>query len=289
MEQIKDFQCTYDYAAGIDEAAIGHLKLSFPDAYLHCESMVQMAQAIKDYEGAGFCILPFCHTVEAEAMGGSVNYGNQTAGPRAREYICTNVEELLQLPSIDYTRGRITEVLRACRYLRGQGEDVVLEIAGPFTILNVLIDAKYIYKAMRRQPELMNRVFEKIKSELLCYIGEAVKNGVNLISYADSSGGVNILGPQRAADVVRDFTYDFLCQAERIIHDRAIIALCPKTTFALLGLRKAMFSSVDLKEDMPYGKGCVELIGKESFTGQTCIKNIGFQLKNQEIKAVRLL
>ena len=34
-----------------------------------------------------------------------------------------------------------------------------------------------------------------------------------MISYADSSGGVNILGPKMAEQVVMDFTYDFLKKA----------------------------------------------------------------------------
>ena len=76
-------------------------------------------------------------------MGGLVNYGNDKTGPRAKEYICTKPEELLELPAIDFTTGRIHEVLLACKELRKQGQHVVLQVSGPFTILNVLIDARY--------------------------------------------------------------------------------------------------------------------------------------------------
>lgn len=289
MAEIKDFTCTYDNAAGINEETAKRLKLTFPDAYLHWESMAQIASALKEYEGADFCALPFCHTVEAEAMGGLVNYGNEKTGPRAKEYILSSMEEFLELPAIDYSAGRIHEVLLACSHLREQGEDVVLEIAGPFTILNVLVDPKYAFKAMRRQPELMEKVFGKFEEELLRYIAEAIKYGVNIISYADSAGGVNILGPKMAAQVVEAFTYDFLKKAEELIGDEAVIQLCPKTTLMLMGTEKARYREVSLGSSMRYGSACAAMAGKEKFTGQMCIKNISYTLTDQKLKAVSLL
>ena len=50
----------------------------------------------------------------------------------------------------------------------------------------------------------MKDVFWKIGNQLLDYIKEALKYGVNMISYADSSGGLNILGPKMAEQVVED-------------------------------------------------------------------------------------
>ena len=142
MGEIKDFHCTYDNSVGINEEVTKELGLIFPDAYMHWDTMARLSRALKEHDGASFCELPFCHTVEAEAMGGIINYGNALTGPRAKEYICMSVEELLELPEIDFSQGRIHEVLLACKELRKQGEHVVLQVSGPFTILNVLIDAK---------------------------------------------------------------------------------------------------------------------------------------------------
>ena len=288
MADIKDFKCTYDNSVGINEEVTAKLNLSFPDAYLHWNTMADIALALKETDGAGFCELPFCHTVEAEAMGGIVNYGNEKTGPRAKEYICTKPEELLELKEMDLTQGRIHEVLLACQHLRKNGENVVLEVAGPFTILNVLIDAKYVFKGMRKQPEVMKEVFWKIGNQLLEYIKEAQKYGVNMISYADSSGGLNILGPKMAEQVVEDFTYEFLQKVAEITNDDVVVLLCPKTTFALLGTDKAEFVDVKLPESMRYGEACAWMIGKTKFLGQMCIKNINYTLENAIIKEVRL-
>ena len=110
MAEIKDFQCTYDNSAGINSEVTRGLGLTFPDAYLRGDTMAALSRALKEHDKAAFCELPFCHTVEAEAMGGIINYGNEVTGPRAKEYICTAPEELLDLPEIDFSKGTLTYV-----------------------------------------------------------------------------------------------------------------------------------------------------------------------------------
>ena len=126
---IQDFKCTYGNSAGIREAVTNQTNLKFPDAYKHAETMAELAQVLKECDKAPFCELPFCHTVEAEAMGGIINYGNEKTGPRAKEYLCTDIEEILELPAIDFEKGRIQEVLKACRILYEKGEHVVFEVS----------------------------------------------------------------------------------------------------------------------------------------------------------------
>lgn len=288
MAKIIDFNCTFQYSAGINENVTKKLDLKFPDAYMKRETMAKIALAIKEYDGATFCELPFCHTVEAESIGGLVNYGDEKAGPRAKEYICTKPEEILELKEIDFSTGRIYEVLEACRILVEKGENVVLDVAGPFTVMNVLIDPVHIFKAMRKKPELMKEVFWRLGNDVLKYIEEALKRGVTMISYADSSGGVNILGPKMAEQVVEDFTYEYLKRMQDLVQDKALVLLCPKTTFALLGTEKAEFTDVELPSSMRYSDACAFLVGKETFAGQMCIKNIKYELKSGIFKAVRL-
>lgn len=94
MGDIKDFNCTYDNSAGIRSEVTEGLGLTFPDAYTHCDTMVTLSKMLKEKDKAVICELPFCHTLEAEAMGGIINLGNEIAGPRAGGYVCTDVEEI---------------------------------------------------------------------------------------------------------------------------------------------------------------------------------------------------
>lgn len=289
MGKIIDFKCTYDNSVGINNEVTEKTNLKFPQAYKNWHSMAVLAKELKEYDKTNFCQLPFCHTVEGEAMGGNINFGDENIGPRAKDYICTNAKELLDLQEIDYSKGRISEVLKACKYLRDEGENVVLYISGPFTIMNVLIDPRHVFKTFRKDPETMKAIFDKFQNEILRFIEEAQKSGVNMISYGDSSGGLNILGPKFSEQVVENFTYPLLKRVEEILDDEAIVLLCPKITFALLGTDKAVWKDIAIGAPMKYSKACTKAIGKAKFVGQMCIKNTEFELKNGIIKTIDLL
>lgn len=289
MGDIKDFNCTYDNSAGIRSEVTEGLGLTFPDAYTHCDTMVTLSKVLKEKDKAVICELPFCHTLEAEAMGGIINLGNEIAGPRAGGYVCTDVEEILNLPDMDFTKNRIQETLLACKKLREEGEHVVFEVAGPFTILNVLIDARYVFKGMRKKPEVMEKVFWKLGDQILKYMELVKEYGGDLISYADSSGGVNILGPKMMEAVTVNFTYPFLKKVEQLADDKTMILLCPKTTLALIGTEKAKFVDHQLEEPIGYAQACIHMIGKAHFAGQMCIKNVGYHLNHGIFKEVKLL
>ncbi len=289
MGKIIDFNCTYDNSIGMFKEVTQKTNLKFPEAYKHWDSMAILATELKAHDTSPFCELPFCHTVEGEAMGGIINYGDENIGPRAKDYICTTAEDILALPEIDYSKGRISEVLKACKYLREKGENVVLYVSGPFTIMNVLIDPRYVFKIFKKNPEIMEDIFNKFQDEILRFIAEAQKSGVNMISYADSSGGLNILGPKFSEQVVEMFTYPLLKNMEEILSDDTIVLLCPKTTFALLGTDKAVWKDIQVKFPIKYANACVEAIGKTKFIGQMCIKNKEFELKDGIVKAINLL
>ena len=117
--------------------------------------------------------------------------------------------------------------------------------------------------------------------------GERVRG--DLISYADSSGGVNILGPKMMEAVTVNFTYPFLKKIEQLADDKTMILLCPKTTLALIGTEKAKFVDHQLEEPIGYAQACIHMIGKAHFAGQMCIKNVGYQLNHGIFKEVKLL
>lgn len=298
MGEIKDFPCTYDASSGLGARSLkgGDLKTGdfkalkpeFPDAFLYREPMAELARFIKEQEGACFCMLPFDHTLEAEAMGAKVIYGNGETGPRIRETVCTGAKELLELPEIDFSGGRMQETLLACRTLREEGEHVVFQVSGPFTVLNGLMDMPRLFRSMRKEPELMKAVFQRLETELLNEIRKAKEYGAEFISYADSSGGVNILGPVLAGRMVKEFTYGFLKKAEALAGSEMMILLCPKTTLALTGTGRAEFVNHRLLGQPSYGEACMRMKGKAVFGGQMCIKNRNGCLENGIFKEIKL-
>ena len=288
MADIKEYICNYLNDTGFTQELVDSQGLKFPEAYLYADPMCDAALAVRQQLGMSYCILPFCHTVEADAMGGKIKYGDAVTGPRTSGFICETVEDLQKLSDIDFSRGRILEVLKACRMLRERGENVVLLITGPFTALNALLDARYLFRAFRKQPDEMKTVMAYVERNLINFVREALKYGVNYLSYADPVGGVSIVGPKQAEETVWDFTYPLMKKMESLLGDDAVMALCPRTTFALIGTGAASWGKLDLGGEMSYSEALVEAMGKARLIGETCIKNSDYKIPNGILKTIVL-
>lgn len=287
--KIRNFNCTYSNSVGVSAEVTDGLGLEFPDAYRHRDTMAVLAKAIEEHDGAGFCLLPFCRTVEVEAMGADINYGDANQGPRARNPICETSADLLALPEIDFSTGRVREVLEACRLLEQEGETVCLEIVGPFTMLTALMEARKVFKMWRKEREAALQVMGKLGAQLLRYVDEAREAGVDIITYSDSAGSLDILGPRVMEEATREFTYGFVKELQEHIDDQMIVQLCPKFAFALLDTGLAEVKVHDFGEKVDFLDAMLALRGKAKILGQACIKDIGVSIGSGHVQELVLL
>ena len=286
--KIRDFECGYSNSVGVSADVTSGLGLEFPDAYKHRDTMAKLALAIKEHDKAGFCLLPFCRTVEMEAMGGNVNYGDANTGPRYAAPIYETPEDFLELPDIDFSRGRVREVLEACRMLAEAGEHVCLEITGPWTQMQGLMESRKVVKMQRKQPEAMLEIMNKIGRQLLRYVDEARTCGVEVITYSDSAGSLEILSPKLMEWSTREFTHPFMKELSEHIDDSMVLQLCPKFAYALIDTGLADVRIHDLGERVDFLEAVLKLRGQLKIVGQACIKNVGVTIANGKIRELVL-
>lgn len=274
---------------GFDEKFVAQVGLEFPQAYTYAEGIAKIAKVVRELEQGAICMIPFCHTVEAENYGGNIKLGNAMIGPRCNMPIYTSAEDLLTLPEFDFGKGRLGEVIKAISLLKAQGEPVGVEICGPITTLNNLMDMAKLFKIWRKEPEVVTVTIEKMRVELLKYIEKALDAGADFISFEDPAGGLNILGPKYFEQQGRNFSYPFIQDALKLIAGRCVMNLCPKTTLQLVSLGFAQWDEFDLPEKMTYAKACLELRGKIKLAGNICIQNHNMLLSNKKMKSLKLL
>lgn len=293
MATIIDYKCKARDEINLDESKLKEHGIKYPDVHTDHIQMRNLSLLIKEEEGNPLCKLPFCHTMEGQALGAIINFGDNKNGPRGGEYLYSNIDELKELISIDFNKGRIEQVFKACSDLKNQGQIVMLSVSGPFTILNLLIEARYVFRGFKKEPEFMYKILEKIKTEIISMVTRAKNHGVDIISYGDSIGGLNILGPKLLREVTEKFTYPLLKDLEKIADEKLIIHLCPKTVFALIGTEKAVFEdkklSITNNKEITYYDGIVQSIGQIKFVGETCIKNSEHILERGNIKSIILI
>ena len=286
MADIREYKCTYSNSVGVSAEVTDGLGLEFPDAYMHSGTMQTLAKAIKQHDNADFVLLPFCRTVEAEAMGAVLNYGDANTGPRAKDPICSNMDEVLALPEINFGKMRIHDVLDACAAMKGEGETVCLEVTGPFTILNALMELRLVFKAYRKDRDKMKLVFDKFADQLIRYIEEGKKAGVDVFIFSDSAGALDILGPKFLANAVDDFYDPFLRRVSEVMDDSCIFLLCPKFTYAMVDTGHAELKEYQLEPGIDFLQAMLDMKGKAKIGGQVCIKNVGVKLAHGKFREI---
>lgn len=78
--------------------------------------------------------------------------------------------------------------------------------------------------------------------------------------------------------IMEDFTADFIQAVSDTIHSQNILLLCPKFTYALLDTGYAEYRDHQT-DTLDFTQALLKMRGTARIAGQTCIKNIGVQMK----------
>lgn len=278
MAKIKDFKCQYADYRGIDRELADSLGLKLPDLYKNSSDMAAYAKAIKERDGNIYCQLPFDTSVEGEALGAVLKYDESPLGPRKDGDLLQDPKEMLNLPQLDPSQGRIAEILKACDTLRAEGEKVLLEIRGLFDTANTLMDIQKFLMLWAMEPDVMQRICDKIRTDLVIYMTEAEKH-CDLLLYSDASGGVSVIGPRLAKQLVTWFTEPLMKELQQLLADGPALNMCPKTAFMLTGCGKAEYRRYETGSRQSYAEACFDLPKEIRLLGQRCSKTLNKPVK----------
>lgn len=290
MEYEINFRCVSDKLEEIPEEVIKETGVIFPDVHLNSSQMSILAKGLKKYHEDNITMIPFCLTVEAEALGGDIKMGDEKNGPRVGEYAFNDIEDLKDIKLINLTKQRISEVLKAVQNLKADGETVALSVQGPFTIMSSLIDPLLFYKAVRKDKNLVEGFMETICDSIVKYIEEGVKRGAKIISFSDSAGAIDILGPKMYKDYSGRYNYNVLKKVENKLGD-SILHLCGKTSVSMdkAGFIKSI--AIEVEKDITYGEALNKIM-KESkdakIIGHNCLKKSPLKMKRSIVWKLEL-
>jgi len=143
--------------------------------------------------------VPFCMTVEAEAMGAAVDLGDVDVEPSVSTYAAESLCAVLDLPQPDPAAScRMPVVLEALRRLdreRSDGRLVVGNVTGPVSLLTSLVEPGLVYRAMRVSPDEARAALEHVTDVVELFARAQVGAGVDVVVIAEPSGTGDILGP----------------------------------------------------------------------------------------------
>ena len=169
-----------------------------PEAHTEARLMADLAKAIYDndcFENYG---VPFCMTVEAEALGATCTMGTQLFEPHVTGYAIDTVEDYKKLTPMDLDSGRARVVLDAIRILKEETEGVPIigNIVGPVSVASSVCEPTRYYKQMRQKRELTHEYMQFVTDDLIRFALAMIDAGADVIAMSDPSGTGEILGPK---------------------------------------------------------------------------------------------
>jgi MtaA/CmuA family methyltransferase len=200
--------------------------INWYEAHTNPRTMAKVAMELATATGFENYGVPFCVTVEAEALGGKIDFGSCTVEPRIVDYVLSSPGDMgnLKTKSIK-TNSRIPVVLEAISRLKEQHIDtpIIGNLTGPVSLATSLMDPNYLFRYMVKDKpfarELMNYVTEVIAS-----FGEAqAEAGADVISIGDPTASGEILGPELFSEFVAPSLAEVISrikakQAKTILH-----------------------------------------------------------------------
>nr|WP_320146693.1 MtaA/CmuA family methyltransferase [uncultured Anaeromusa sp.] len=235
---------------------------AFPEAHSDAALMAALAADVAAQSGFENLGLPFCLTVEAEALGSEVTYGSLICEPKITRELYGRSQQVCFLNTAEMVEdGRAAVVNEAVGLLARRFPElpVIGNLSGPISTAASLVDPIAFLKDLRKDPEAAHRVLEYVCRLLIAFAQKMVQQGADVIAISDPTATGEILGPKMFAD----YAIPYLNRVIDAVHEAGapvIVHICGDlgpvkkhlpalranaiSTDALVDLRK-------LKEELP--------------------------------------
>ncbi len=228
----------------------------WPKAQQSAKEMAGLAWACHEIAGIESVRVPFDLTVEAEAMGCIVRFGDEPTTPPTATPLQGSEMDKLTIAS-PYKDGRMPEVLKAIELLKAKTNDeipIITAIATPFEILSSTMEFEAIAMYFIEDPEFLKAQLTKMTEVSISYGKAALEAGADIIFLAD--GTSQSIGPP----YFEGFSFPYTKELISSLEAPTILHICgnPTSILPLMAATGASALSVDRPVDI---ENALELVG----------------------------
>ena len=169
--------------------------------------MARAAASTYELTGVACCTVPFCLTLEGEALGCPLDKGSDMTQPQIMEHLETGFDEF-ELPANFLERGRIPAVLEAISLLAQSQRDIQpvnMKVTGPFTIACAVFGAERVLLATLEEPDAVKRILELMTEVGIAVSRAAIQAGVDTITLSDPVASGDLLSGDQYAEFARPY------------------------------------------------------------------------------------
>ena len=253
------------FMTGVTVESMEICGFSWLEAHHDADKLADLAAAAHIHCGIETLKLPFDMAVEAEALGGGIDFGTADTLPQVRAHLFEEPGELRFDPNL-LNRGRIPLVLRAIDIAKARyspGAFVVSSIVGPFTLGGKLFGFDNFFEWLLVEPDKLRNAMERLTDLCVMYAAKQADAGADAIQIGEASSSGDLI----SSDTYRDFIAPYHARLCAEIKIPTVVHICGNVAGHLPHIRETGMTglSFDEKTDMDTArkilKGKVALIG----------------------------
>lgn len=188
--------------ASVTVEAMKKIDCRWPESHWDAKKIARLAASTYELTGWPCCTVPFCLTLEGEALGCKVDRGTDITQPQIMEHLEGDFGRF-ELPADFLSRGRIPAVLEAISLLAASQRDIQpvnMKVTGPFTIACALFGAERILLATLEEPGAVKHVVGVMSEAVIALSRAAVSAGAEIISMPDPVASGDLLSADQYAE-----------------------------------------------------------------------------------------
>lgn len=254
-------------------------------AYNKASAMARAAEIISQENDDCLCKVPFSNTIEAQQWGSQISISSIDNSVFISNSASDKLETLNCLREWNLKSGPVREVLLAVRELAEADKNPVLNLNGPFSVLSMLTSASELYRALKRQPELVKNLCTVIIEQLVSYAREAVKNGAVIISYADSVIVPGLISPKLCSEICAPITLQAIKNIAAAVKNTTV-HVCSRTMGIIRDMPLYQIIEADAA-GMKYGEAVLQIPGpteEKRIVVNGCLQQSGRRMERGVIR-----
>lgn len=218
----------------------------WPGSHHDPEQMARLAAMPWELAGLPTATVPFCLSLEAEALGCQLDTGTINRTPSVKKRAADLPGEF-KLPEDLLEQGRIPTALKATEILQERlGSEIIInaKVTGPFTIAGHVFGVGNFLSWVKTRPEYVHEAMSQT-AEVTKELAEAfAMHGADVISISDPTSSGDLL----SGEYYREFVLPYHKDAAGSMRVPAALHICGNTLELLPHIRQTGFDAYSFEE-----------------------------------------
>lgn len=234
----------------------------WPEAHTDAEKMAKLGSSLYELAGLECARIPFCLTVEAEAMGCKVDLGGNDKTPQVSETPFRSGNDI-NVPADFLSSGRIPVVLEAVEKLKEEYADtlpIIVGMTGPFTLAGHLLGVENLVRYMKIKPSEVETAVENSLDACMDYAEAISEVKPDVICVAEPTAAPELIDPLQFKSVVKPRLEDLA----NVIKTKKVLHICGSTQPIVRDMAGIGYDGISVEEkvDIARAKQDIEKGGK---------------------------